>query len=232
MKPRLLPGMIFRGTWDVKNAFVLILREIFADATIMDEQFRYVYAPDKITGEDDDEGGGKGTQIRIYKGFPAKVNSYPSIIVTTGSFDAHLTAMGEEGEEAGDGFKDGVLVARTFTGHFIIPVEIRVYSKASTDERDRLTDILLMMFRAVRRTLIHRFGFGFTDIQVTGEGQTEEPGSHLQLHTNSLVIACNTDYTWNLSVDQQLLINKILVKVDGELEKGSEVLEPLIGHQS
>jgi hypothetical protein len=223
-EPRLIPGLVFRGTWDIKNAFVLVLREIFSDQAIVGEQFLYTPAPDQPTRDGDDDGGSFETKIRIYKGFPKRINSYPSIVVTSLPFDAPLTGMGEEGEEAGDGFQDGILVARSYTGYLIIPIEVRVYSKDSTDERDRLIDILYLMLRVIRRTFFHRFGFGYVGIRFSGEDQSAEPGSEYLIHTNSLVLECNTDYSYNLTVDQQAMFSKILIKVDGRTKPG----DPLV----
>lgn len=226
--PRLVPGLVFRGTYSIKNSLVSILRDIFS-SELMEESFKYVPSPDTVReGMKDDEGGAHETKIRIYKSFPQRIISYPCLIVKFRPFDASLTSMGESGEEGGNGIKDGVLVGSTFTGYLTIPIEIAVYAKESTDDRDKLTDLLLQFLRIVRRGILDRSGVGYVKIRVEGEGQFADERDRVMIHTSSIILDCNTDFTFNMTVDEDELVNKILVRVFGETKPGGtpEVLAP------
>lgn len=223
MAPPLKRILSYRGTFDIKNVFVKVLREIFA-SDIMEEEFRYVPSPDIIDeNKGDDEGGAKDTKIRIYKSFPKRIQSYPCIIVATRGYDASLMALGEEGEEAADGFKDGILVGRSFVGHYIVPLEITVYAKDSTDDRDKLTDLLVVMLRILRRSLFHGFGVGYRTITVGGENQQEDPRDRFQIFTNSITVECQTDYILDLTIEESELVEKILLDVKGQAGPGQPI---------
>jgi len=218
--PRIIPGLVFRGTYHIKNSLVMILRDVFA-SELMEETYRYVRPPDQVRdGKNDDEGGAHETKIRIYKSFPQRTAFYPSLIVKFRPFDASLTSMGEEGEDGGDGIQDGTLVSQTYTGYLTIPIEIGVYAKGSPDDRDRLTDLLLQFLRIVRRGILDKSGVGYVKIRVEGEGQFVDDRDRLVVHTSSIILDCNTDFTFNLTVDEDLLLNKILVRVFGETQPG------------
>jgi hypothetical protein len=210
--PPLVKGLAFLGTDGTKEAFVQILRQIFADKMLMEET--YLYQPPENEQEDLVDGGGKGTKIRIYRAYPQRIVSYPAIIVSMGSFDGGQRYMGQERGEMSDSHDaQGNLAGRDFGGYDIMPVEITVHSRLSPRERDRLVDILRIALQLVQRSLAFRFGLSYVHVNVSGDAQAVDGRDEIQIHSKTLTLQCQNDYNWFLSQDQAELVNSILLKV-------------------
>jgi hypothetical protein len=221
----------FRGTFDIKRAFEIVLREIFA-SDIVEEKFRYVPPPDIPQGKAEelekqgiDYGGGERTKIRIYRSFPKRLISYPAIVISTSGFDASLTAMGESNEEVWSGQDQGTVTSHTAGGYLIVPVEIKIHSKESPNDRDRLTDIMLILLRILRRNYFSRFGLGYRTIRVSGEDQYEDPrGDGIVIFTNTLTVECQTDFTYQAGQDVNELFETLVLKVFMQAQEGGELV--------
>ncbi len=216
-------NFIFRGTNLIKLGVIRVLREIFT-TDLVDERFRYNPEIDKKGGEDEK------TQIRIYRAYPNRPVFYPCIIARVQSFNAPQMALGEFREDASN-INDpvtGAPISESFTGHIVMPVEFTVYAKSSSDDRENIFDILLMIFKVLQRDAFHKLGLGHVTINTGGEGEFEDEKDQKMIYTNSIVLHFNTDYTLELTNDQSLLINNCAVKVFGQEFPGAkvEVLAP------
>ena len=199
----------FRGTNWIKEAFQQVLQELFANTDVMDERFLY----------DTDDAK---TQIKIYRSFPQRMEFYPCIAISAEPFDGSLTSMGIEGEDATDVQEQGILTKLTYTGHIIIPINLKVFARQSTDDREQITDILFILLRILgARQAFARFGFGYTHININGEDQFVDDDNHM-VFTNSITIQCNTDYTYVVDVLTQETIEKIVVRVFGKLNPSDQ----------
>ena len=216
-------NLVFRATNHIKQALEKSLREIFK-TDLVPEEFRY----------DADE---QKTKIRIFRGFPGREEFYPTIAISSGAFDGSLTSMGRYGDETGERFQPSMLpggkpqlIAETFGGAHSIPITLKVFSKDSSDEREKLLDILYAVLRIFSLQVLAPFGFAYNKIQINGEGQTEY-ASREMIFTNSVTIGCHTDYTYIIKPPSSALLNSILIKVYGELNgdpKGFKMFEETV----
>jgi hypothetical protein len=203
--------MLFRGTNLIKLAVVKVLREAFANPNIvLDERYRYV------ASLDEDRPTKKETKIAIYRNYPERIEVYPCIIVSAGGYNADLMSMGEERELGTERKEDGILVSESFVGYSSIPITLTVFAKSSTDDRENLTDILVMILRVLGRGLFAKWGFGWNKISVAGESEATADDGEI-IYQNSVTINCNTDFWYKLAPEQIDLINSIGIKVFGQL---------------
>lgn len=195
-------NLVFRATNHVKLSLEAILREIFA-TDLVPEAFQYL--PDEVA-----------SKVRIFRGFPNRKEAYPCIAITAGRFDGSLIAMGSKGEEASEVFnKEGnLLLAETFTGFHTIPITLKVFSKNSSDEREKLFDLLYCIIRIFSLNRLAAFGVAYNKIYINGEDQVEYADREL-IFTNSVTIECHTDFTHVVDIAQEDLINKIVIRVFG-----------------
>jgi hypothetical protein len=218
-KAPLVKGLAFLGTSGTKDAFVQVLRQLFADPSIMEETYLYK-APESEPAPDQDQGGAEGTNIRIYKSFPGRTISYPAIIVSMGPFDGSQRFMGEERGEASDAHDTGGnLVGRDFLGYDIMPVKLTVYSWGSSYDRDRLTDILRILLQVVRRGVLAKFGLSYVNVEVGGDEQFEDARDQIPVYTKTITLQCQNDYNWFLDQDQEELITSYLLRVKVAVNK-------------
>ena len=206
-------NMLFRGTNLIKMAIVKVLRDVFADpAIVVDERYRYVPSTEEDTATN------KESKIAIYRNFPERIEVYPCIIVSAGAYNADLMSMGDE-RELGSQQKDenGVVISESYVGYSSVPITLTIFAKSSTDDRENLTDILVMILRVLGRGKFAKWGFGWNKISVAGESETSADDGEL-IYQNSVTINCNTDYWYKLTPDQEGLINSIGIKVYGQLD--------------
>ena len=205
----------FRGTGDLKRAFQLVLRGIFADETIIkDKRYRYVSVRDEKSGK---LVTAKETKIRIYRAFPQRLEHYPTIVVTAGAHSPNLTGMGVGKEELGEQFDDqGVLIGQSATGHTVIPIVLNIHTKSSQDDRDNLRDLLVQIFRVLGQRSFFRFGIGYSAIDAADDTQTEDDDGKI-IFTTAVTVHVNTDYVEALVIDplKVNLIDKISIDVLG-----------------
>ena len=202
--------LIYRGTNTIKVSLLYVLRAIFANpAIVKDERYRYVPTTE--------ESATNKTKISIYRSYPKRIETYPSIIISSGAYDADLMSMGEEREDGSQHFdSQGSFSAMSYVGYSSIPITMTVTAKNSTDDRENLTDILVMILRILGRGQFSRFGFSYNKIAISGDA--EEPADDGEiLYRNSVTINCNTDYWYLFDKNQQELINAIGIKVFGQL---------------
>jgi len=206
-------SLVFRGTNLIKLAFEQVLREIFATVNV-DERFRY--------DRDDSK-----TQLRIYRTWPNRLEFYPMITISSGSWDASLTVAGSEKEEADQKIENGVLTSETFTGSMTIPITLKVFCK-QVDDVEQLTDTLVIILRILNRGNFAKFGIGYNKIKVNGESQYPD-ASGATVFTNSITVDVLTDYTQVLTIEQSGLFDKILLRVFGQEQLNSTpvLLAPL-----
>jgi len=225
-KPALVKGLAFLGTSGTKDAFVQILRQLFADPAIMEETYLYK-APE--SEQESLSGGAEGTNIRIYKEFPGRLISYPAIIVSMGAFDGSQRYFGEERGEMSDSFENGNLVGRDFGGYDVMPVQLTVSSRESPNDRDRLTDILRIILQLVKRGVLARFGLSYVRVDVGGDTQSEDARDQVPIFTKTITLYCQNDYNWFLEQDQAELIQSYLLKVKvaaNEADPGQLLTQP------
>jgi len=203
---------VYRGTNFIKVGLELILRSIFADPNIVDSRYRYVIPTTKGNPDPDNK-------IAIYRTNSNRVEFYPALIISAGAHDTNLTALGTDVEEEPSGEDDGEEV-QTAGGWKIVPITIRVLAKSSSDDRDNLTDILEQIFRTLARGEFNRLGIGFTHISIAGDSETEGDDGNI-IYENAVTIECNTDYWRILPYDHSSDINKVAIKVFGQLTDGS-----------
>jgi hypothetical protein len=203
-------NLVFRATNHIKLTLEKVLREIF-QTDLVPEEFRY-------------DGDERNAKVRIFRGFPGREEFYPTIAITSGAFDGSLTAMGRYGDQAGEQYQtEGIVVpnkplllAETFTGAHTIPITLKVFCKDSSDEREKLTDVLYAILRIFSLKTLAPFGFAYNKIQINGENQSEYASREL-IFTNSITIGCHTDYTYVMKIPESDLLEKIVIKVYGEL---------------
>lgn len=201
----------YRGTFELKRAFEVVLRGVFADPTIIkDKRYRY----------DSQE---KISKIRIYRSFPTRVEHYPAITISAGAHDASLTALGNQKEEASERIEGGVLKSQTYTGHTVVPIVLTVHTKESQQDRDLIRDILIQILRILAAPLFSNYGIGYSTIAVGADEQELDDDGKV-LYTGTVTIDVNTDYTQVIDVDPESdqLINNIVVDVLGREFKDSE----------
>jgi hypothetical protein len=223
--------LVFRGTLDVKRAIVLGLREVFA-SDIIEERYRWRPVPDpknlRTTKEGkDDDGGALETKIKIYRSFPKRMIYYPSIVVHSRAFDASLTSMGEEREEQYGQQLNGVF-KMTYGGHMVIPIELKIYSKDNTYDRDKLTDTLLIIVKIMQRSVFARFGLGYVTIKVGGDAEYEA-GDGVMVFTNTVTLYVVTDWSLDLDPDESELFEKVYLKVLAQAQAGDPL--ELLGYE-
>lgn len=202
-------NLVFRATNHIKSALEKVLRETFM-TDLVPEEFKY--NPDEQI-----------SKIRIFRGFPSREEFYPVIAISSGPFDGSLMAMGRHQEEAGEQFQasqipgvNPLLIAETFTGAHTIPITLKIFSKGSSDEREKLTDLLYAILRIFSLQVLAPFGFRYNKIQINGENQ-QEYATREMIFTNSITIGCHTDYTYVMKIAESDLLEKIVIKVYGEL---------------
>lgn len=206
----------FRGTYEIKEGFENILRDIFANPLIIkDDRFRYVL--------DDEE----KSKIRIYRSFPTRVEHWPIIYVTVGPHNPKLMALGANKEEEGEQFEGGVLKTQSATGHAVIPVNLNVECKEMQGARDRLRDLLVQILRVLGREKFVFYGLGWSDIEAGGDDQREDADGKI-IYTAAVTVYVNTDYTEVLGIDPEVvgLIETIVIDVLGRDISGG-ALRPL-----
>ena len=201
--PELKRNMIFRGTNLMKKAYERVLRDVFA-SDIVDKRFRY---------DTDDE----KSKIAIYRAYPQRLEKFPAIIISTGAWNADLVSMGIAGEEMEEVIVNGKLVSQVFSGYMRVPVTLRIFSLGSTEDREVLTDILIMILRILSRGQFAKFGIGFHQIAIGGEDQFAYDTGQM-VYTNSLTIENHTDFSLVSGVDETMLIDKVSVYLYGFLK--------------
>ena len=193
-------NLAYRGTHHVKLAMQGVLRGIFA-SDLVDERFRYIASP---TAEDPNTKN--QSKIFIYRAFPQRLLSYPAIVISSGGFNPSLTATGEYQEEAGD--VDG---QQTYTGSVTVPITMTIFAK-SVDDREELTDILVVIFRVLCRNRFADKGMGYVSLSVGGESQQDDVDGKL-LYVNTLEVQVITDYTLFVTPEQSDLIQSVFTRV-------------------
>jgi hypothetical protein len=190
----------FRGIHSIKVTMELILRQIFASELI---DKRYRYSPDE-----------KETKIRIYRVFTKRLEHYPAITITAGGFPVHLLALGNDYEltsEHPNPDPNNLQPLRTAGGHMIVPIELKVWAKESVDDRENLTDILIMIFRIfAQRGQFKKFGW--VNWRVGGETQFTDADTRM-VFNNTIVVDTQTDYTYLIKPEQATLIEQIALRV-------------------
>jgi len=88
-------------------------------------------------------------------------------------------------------------------------------AKESTDDRENLTDIIVMVLRVLSRGQFGRHGFSYNKIEIGGESEEEGEDGKI-LYKNSITINCNTDYWYVFNEGQENLINSVAIKVFGQ----------------
>jgi len=204
-------NMMFRGTNRIKFGVVQVLREVFANPDIVvDERYRYV--PSTSEGRTWDS----TSKISIYRSYPKRIELYPAITVSAGGYTAELMALSEEREVATERFDDsGTVLDVSHVGHSIVPITISITAKESTDDRENLTDIIVMVLRVLSRGQFGRHGFSYNKIEIGGESEEEGEDGKI-LYKNSITINCNTDYWYVFNEGQENLINSVAIKVFGQ----------------
>jgi hypothetical protein len=206
----------FRGTRDLKLGFEILLRSIFADPIIVkNENFRYV-PPMGTTPS-------PKNKISIFRTNPNRIELYPALIISRGSYDTNLMGLGEERENASEKIVNGVLTSSSYVGHKVVPIQISVRAKGSGDDRDILTDLLEEIFRVLARNKFGLFGVGFTNISVGEETQEEGDDGNI-IYGSSIMLQCNTDYSYIIDVAQEGLIKSIFLRVYGQISKNSPLI--------
>lgn len=214
--PPLIQGLAFLGTHGTKEAFLNLLRTIFADPAVMEETYLYKSVTEDVQKfqEGDDEGGANGTNIRIYKSYPQRILTYPAIIISMGGFDGSQRYLGEVTGEISDS-KDpatGYLAGRTFGGYDIMPVHLTVYARERPNDRDRLTDILRIVLQIAKKGLASRYGLSWVNVDVSPDQEEITPRSQFPIFKKTIILQCQTDWNWFLSQDQAELIHSVLVR--------------------
>lgn len=207
--------LTFRGTNFIKLAFEEVLKEMFSNQSIVkNEKFLY--------NDKDNE-----TKIKIFRSFPHRIEFYPCILLTAEGFDGSLTAFGPEMEELIE-VQEGVvstLTQQVFHGDLTIPINLKVMARGSSDDREQLTDTLLIILRILGRGAFFPFGFAYNKIQINGEDQIVDDDNTM-IFTNSITVPCITDYQFTITPDVNQILEKIVVKVYGKLKEG-DPLTPL-----
>jgi hypothetical protein len=179
----------------------MVLRRIFA-SDIIDKRYRY--------SEKEED-----TKIRIFRAFPKRLEFPLSIAISAGGFTGRLSALGQQhdlvGQRANPDPANPQPILNASGGHTIMPIELKVYAKGSSDDRENVTDILTMIFQIwAERGQFKKFGW--VDWRVTGEGQYMDVDKEL-VFTNSVTINAQTDYTYVIKPEQAVLIEKIALEV-------------------
>lgn len=197
-------NLYYRGTFELKRAFEIVLRRVFSDPTIIiDKRYKY-NSKEQLT------------KLRIYRSFPTRAEHYPAITVSAGAHDASLTALGTDKEEASERIEGGVLQSQTYTGHTVVPIILTVHAKESQQDRDLLRDILIQILRILARPMFSRFGIGYSTISVGADEQEIDDDGKV-IFTGTVTIDVNTDYTQVIDVSptSNQLINNIVIDVLG-----------------
>lgn len=210
--------LLFRGAAHLKLSIETVLRAIFANPAIMkDERYRYVPTTE--------EKAGKKSKISIYRSFPKRVELYPAILISIGSYDADLVAMGAEREDATESFdENGTLSGQSYVGHSIVPVTVTIMASGSADDRDNLVDYLIHIFRVLGRGKFAPYGFSYNKIAISGDTEQSADSGEI-LFGNSITINCNTDYWYEEDFDQTKLIESVGLKVFGQVSSGSTPIQ-------
>jgi len=201
---------VFRGTNLMKKMYEKVLRDVFA-SDVIDERYRYVPKD-------------KDSQIAIYRSFPQRLEKFPAIVISTGSWNADLVSMGIAGEEMEQVIVNGKLISNVFSGYMKIPVTLRVFSLGSTEDRDILTDILVMVLRILSRGQFAKYGVGFHQIAVEGEGQFAYDTGNM-VYTNAVTVQNHTDFSFMDGIDETLLLDKVSIYLFGFLKSGETPLQ-------
>ena len=200
--------LLFHGTADLKFGFEAALRALFADINVI-KNANYRYSDTEAD-----------TKIQIYRSFPNRVEFYPSITISTESHSAALTGLGSGQEELGETVDPGtgLLLTTSSYGHVIIPVTLTVHTLERQEDRDKLRDILVQIFRVLGRGAFSRYGIGYSHVDVGGDEQEEDQTGKI-IYRGTVTVQVNTDYTETLSlvdegIDDQL-INNVVVDLFG-----------------
>lgn len=209
-------NMLYRGTNKIKTALVKVLREVFANPDIVvDERYRYVPAMEE--GDTWDQ----TSKISIFRSYPKRIELYPAITITAGAYTAELMALSDEREVGMEHYDEaGVVEQTSFVGHSIVPITINIVAKGSTDDRENLTDIIVMILRVLARGNFAKYGFAYNKMEVGGETEDIADDGEI-LYGNSITINCNTDYWYIMGENQAGLINAIGIKVFGQVSSTS-----------
>jgi len=205
----------YRGTFEIKEGFENILRDIFANSAIIkDDTFRYV------------SGNEKASKIRIYRSYPTRVEHWPIIYITVGPHNPKLTALGVNKEEEGELIEGGILKTQSATGHAIVPVNLNIQCKEMQGARDRLRDLLVQILRVLGRQQFVLYGLGWSDIEASGDDQTEDADGKI-IYQATVTVYVNTDYTEVLGINSEAvgLIESIVVDVLGRDTPGGSLRE-------
>jgi len=187
--------LTFRGTHAIKIVMERVLRRVMASEMI-DKRYRY-NADEKLT------------QIKIYRGYPKRLENFPTITITAGGFPVKFQAVGEENELASQ-IKGSDPPSYTSTGLVTIPITLKVFCKGSSDDREILTDILYMVLRILSRGEFKIFGW--VNFNVEGEGQFIDIDKEI-VFTNSITVYTQSDYLYVTTDDADKLIDQIAIDV-------------------
>jgi len=199
----------YTGTNGLKMAFEEILRAIFSDNTFIKDE-RYLYTADEnVAG------------LKIYRSNPKRVRFYPNITISAEGYDASPTGLGDNIEEGGeDTDVDGTPILQTYVGQYIVPIKLSIEAKASTDDRELLTDYVVQILRILSRDEFVQYGIGLGKIMVEGEaGEEDESGE--MIYTNAITVYVNTDYSRIIPPDADLFIQQTSIEVLGKLYQNS-----------
>jgi hypothetical protein len=203
-------NLTFRGTHTVKMVTERVLRSIFA-ADTMDKRYRYSNVE-------------KQSKVRIYRGYPKRLESYPTITISVGGFPVKMQAFDGTHELMSEHPGNDDLPIEVAGGMVTMPVKLKVFCKGSSDDRENLTDILIMILRIFNRADFQKFGW--VNMSVEGEGQFVDVDKEV-VFTNAVTFEAQTDYIYQmLPQETDTFIESIVTNVIPVLNFDPEPLPP------
>lgn len=191
-----IPPLIERA----KLAFVLSLRSAFG-SDVTNEHLRY--------SENRDQ-----SKIRIYTAHPLTIEFLPTIVISCGGGDVSIKYLVDDFVEETVG-QDSEVV---FAGRLVFTISITIYA-ASTLERERILDHLIMFIRHLFRDKLHGFGLEYTkDIRVGPETLREV--ENRPVYEQVMDIPCYMEY--EAIVDQRALDSIQKIDVNANLKASLE----------
>lgn len=183
-----------------KLAFVLSLRSAFA-SDVTNEHLRYSENVEV-------------SKIRIYTAHPLTIEFLPTIVISSGGGDISIKYLVDDFVEEIVG-QDAEVV---FAGRLVFTISITIYA-ASTLERERILDHLIMFIRHLFRDKLHGFGLEYTkDIRVGPETLREV--ENRPVYEQVMDIPCYMEY--EAIVDQRALDSIQKIDVDANLKVNLE----------
>lgn len=177
----------------LKKAFVVLLREAFKLPS-MPAEFRY-------TEKEHD------SHIFIYITYPIRAEQFPMLRVSVGPEDYSVRMFEDEIiEENKDGF--GEIVELKRVAPIITPVIVRI-GALTTQDRDRLTDIVSFLIRRIFRDRFAKEGIAYTGIEIGGD--QEESWFNQVVYTKDITVKCYTEVQDTVPQDLINAINDVVL---------------------